>query len=141
MRHHSHKICFCRPFQSKDAVNLQERYSYLFVLIDSFCVPVLEELGMAEMASRLKTMSKNFRSDGPELYAGRVLNATLSGRIRENPEHTLNEGLAKFIDCDDEKKTVLDEIKMPIFHKGYQYWEEAIRVAQKYNFSMIKIYE
>ncbi len=96
------------PFQSKDAVSLQERYSYLSVLIDFFCVPVLEELGMAEMASRLKTMSKNFRSDGPELYAGRILNATLSGRIKENPEHTLNEGLARFIDCDAENKKVLD---------------------------------
>ena len=96
------------PFKSKDAVSLQERYSYLSVLIDFFCVPVLEDLGMAEMASRLKTMSKNFRSDGPEVYAGRILNATLSGRIRENPEHTLNEGLANFIDCDAEKKNVLD---------------------------------
>lgn len=107
------------PFQSKDAVSLQERYSYLSVLIDFFCVPVLEELGMAEMASRLKTMSKNFRSDGPELYAGRVLNATLSGEIRENPEHTLNEGLARFIDCDAEKKTVLGEFAVNINNAQY----------------------
>ena len=107
------------PFKSKDAVNLQERYSYLFVLIDFFCVPVLEELGMAEMASRLKTMSKNFRSDGPELCAGRILNATLSGRIRENPEHTLNEGLARFIDCDAEKKTVLGEFAENINNAQY----------------------
>lgn len=107
------------PFKSKDAVNLQERYSYLFVLIDFFCVPVLEVLGMAEMASRLKTMSKNFRSDGPELYAGRILNATLSGRIKENPEHTLNEGLARFIGCDDEKKTVLDELAENINNAQY----------------------
>lgn len=107
------------PFKSKDAVNLQERYSYLSVLIDFFCVPVLEELGMAEMASRLKTMSKNFRSDGPEVIAGRILNATLSGRIRENPEHTLNEGLAKFIGCDDEKKTVLGEFAVNINNAQY----------------------
>lgn len=107
------------PFKSKDAVNLQERYSYLSVLIDFFCVPVLEELGMAEMASRLKTMSKNFRSDGPEVIAGRILNATLSGRIRENPEHTLNEGLAKFIGCDDEKKTVLGEFAENINNAQY----------------------
>lgn len=107
------------PFKSKDAVNLQERYSYLFVLIDFFCVPVLEELGMAEMASRLKTMSKRFRSDGPELFAGRILNATLSGRIRENPEHTLNEGLPDFIGYDDERKTVLGEFAENINNAQY----------------------
>lgn len=107
------------PFKSKDAVNLQERYSYLFVLIDFFCVPVLEELGMAEMASRLKTMSKRFRSDGPELFAGRILNATLSGKIRENPEHTLNEGLSDFIGYDDERKTVLGEFAENINNAQY----------------------
>lgn len=96
------------PFKSKDAVSLQERYSYLFVLIDFFCVPVLEELGMAEMASRLKTMSKSFRSDGPEVYAGRILNATLSGKIKEDPEAILHEGSVGFIGCDDEKKKVFD---------------------------------
>lgn len=95
------------PFVSKDAVNLQERYSYLFVLIDFFCVPVLEELGMAEMASRLKTMSKSFRSDGPELFAGRILNATLSGEITD-PEATFTKRLPYFIGCDDEKKKVFD---------------------------------
>lgn len=96
------------PFQSKDAVYLQERYSYLSVLIDFFCVPVLEELGMTEMASRLKTMSKSFRSDGPEVIAGRILNATLSGTISKDPETVLTKQLAEFIDCDAEKKNVLD---------------------------------
>lgn len=107
------------PFQFNDAVTVQERYSYLFVLIDFFCVPVLEELGMEEMATRLKQMSKSFRSDGPELYAGRVLNATLSGRLSEDPETVLTNGFAKFIDCDAEKKTVLGEFAKNIKNAQY----------------------
>lgn len=107
------------PFQSEDAVTVQERYSYLFVLIDFFCVPVLKELGMAEMATRLKKMSKSFRSDGPELYAGRVLNATLSETLSEDPETVLTKGFAKFIDCDAEKKTVLGKFAKNINNAQY----------------------
>lgn len=72
------KLASQQKFASPDTVYLNERYNYLFILLDDFCIPMFEALETPEISTRLKMISKSLKSDAPEIYAGRIMNIALS---------------------------------------------------------------
>ena len=97
------------PFASKDKVIIYERYNYLVVIIDFFCVPVLKEFGMTDLAERMQIMSKSLRSDALELLSGRVVTKALNGELQESVD-SVKERFSRFVGCDEEKQAIISDL-------------------------------
>lgn len=103
------------PFRAKDTMFIHEKANYLFVLIKWFCIPVLKELKFDDLAERLGMIAEFLKKNDMIFLVCQHLRRALTDPVKDRDlQQAITQELSLFLDCDKEKKEVLEKYREAI---------------------------
>ena len=93
---------------------VQEKYNLLAIVIDSFCVPIMKELGMNDLSDKMKVISKLVKQDGVLRLCAISMHKRFDGSLTDNLSEFIEDKSKYLVNCDEEKQHVLELLRNDI---------------------------